>query len=264
MRAQLNFARPAAGAIHLDLTVGPAGTVPYEPHEVSLRDAAPGDGDPRAALRERGFTAMPFPGGAAVASDHPGWRERFGKAVLGAVKDLTGARRIVLVAPTVVRRRGDGDGRVTPITICHADYTAASAAGRIAQLDPPHGAELLARRFAIYNVWWLESEPPQDRPLALCDPASVAAADLLAGTGAAYDTRGDKRDFGEIALFRHNPRQEWYWYPELRPDRLLVFAGYDSDPGHASLVPHTAFANPDCPPGAGTRRSLECRCFALW
>ena len=46
--------------------------------------------------------------------------------------------------------------------------------------------------------------------------------------------------------------------------RLLVFAGHDSDPARASQVPHSAFVNPQCPPGTPTRLSVECRCFAYW
>jgi hypothetical protein len=262
VQVDLNFIAPSAEQVCLDMTVGPARSLPLERHAVSLHDAAQDD-DPRTSLRTRGFAALPFDV-AAVAPAAPGSSGRFCDAVCKAIAEVTGARRVRVSQPTLVGRRGDADDQYRPVDVCHADYTAASAAERIAELDPQGSARLLERRFAVYNVWWLASAPPQDRPLALCDANSVAAADLVNGSAMAYDTRGEAREFGSVALFRYNPRQQWYWYPELRSDRLLVFAGFDSDPGYASLVPHTAFVNPACPPGTPTRESIECRCFALW
>ena len=264
MQAILTFIRPTAGPTHLDMTLGSAGALPIERREVSLQDAAAGDRDPGASLRDRGFTAMPFAEGSGIDADADDWRERFAQAALDALLDFTGAEKMILVAPALVQRRGAGDGSLKPVGVCHADYTAASATARIAQLESKHGPGLLERRFAVYNLWWLASEPPQDWPLALCDASTVAAADVTVGSAQAYDRSGEPRDFGEIALFRYNPRQHWFWYPELRSDQLLVFAGFDSDAANASMVPHSAFSNPACPSGTGTRRSIECRCFALW
>jgi hypothetical protein len=87
---------------------------------------------------------------------------------------------------------------------------------------------------------------------------------MTPGNAVVHNTDGVARSFGEIALYRYSPRQRWHWYPELKSDRLLLFAGHDSDARFASQVPHGAFSNPTCPPETPTRVSVECRLFAYW
>jgi hypothetical protein len=43
-----------------------------------------------------------------------------------------------------------------------------------------------------------------------------------------------------------------------------VFRSFDSDPARAEQVPHSAFVNEACPPGAPPRTSIEIRMFAFY
>jgi hypothetical protein len=47
-------------------------------------------------------------------------------------------------------------------------------------------------------------------------------------------------------------------------DEVLVFKAHDTDPHRSRRVPHTAFADPSCPPGVSTRASVEVRALALF
>jgi len=101
--------------------------------------------------------------------------------------------------------------------------------------------------------------PLRHMPLALCDPASVAAEDLIqtALTGIAPEGR----ETNHLSL-RFNPAQRWYHYPLMTGDELLVFKIFQctkgGEDGLASCL-HSAFADPDTPADAEQRQSCEHR-----
>jgi hypothetical protein len=68
----------------------------------------------------------------------------------------------------------------------------------------------------------------------------------------------------EAWLLRHNPRQRWGHYSNMRPDEALIFKTNDTDPAAAHCVPHGAFDNPHCPAGVPARISIEMRGTAYW
>ena len=55
--------------------------------------------------------------------------------------------------------------------------------------------------------------------------------------------------------------QQWYYYPGMTPDDVLVFKSYDSDGVIGRTCPHASFAHPN--PLGELRRSIELRvlCF---
>jgi hypothetical protein len=68
-------------------------------------------------------------------------------------------------------------------------------------------------------------DPVEDYPLALCDARSLKPTDLV-------DTERRAQDHtGEIQLAVHNPAQRWYYYPDMRPDEVLLFKTFDSIDG---------------------------------
>lgn len=101
--------------------------------------------------------------------------------------------------------------------------------------------------------------PLRHMPLALCDPASVAADDLVptALTGIAPEGR----ETNHLSL-RFNPAQLWYHYPLMTGDELLAFKIFqcrkDGESDFASCL-HTAFVDPDTPTDAEQRQSCEHR-----
>jgi hypothetical protein len=187
--------------------------------------------------------------------------------------DLTGADAVVFGTPAVRRF-----ARISPeevglidsgklyntraLRFVHADVSD-SAAAMFAKLWLSKIHHRPVRRFAYYNVWRVLSPPPQDAPLALCDSRSVSQSDLVEAD-AVMDHPGKRETSYAGLVIRYNPRHRWAYFSDMRSDEVIVFKQHDSDPGQPGQVPHSAFHNPACPPGAVPRASVEMRGVALW
>ncbi len=149
-----------------------------------------------------------------------------------------------------------------PASIIHNDYSDRSGPQRLRDhfADTPDEAEaLLRRRFAIVNVWRSIAGTVRSAPMALCDAASVAPADLVPVVRQARDR------IGEIQQAIYNPAHRWYYFPEMRADEALLIKTYDSaTDGRARFTIHTAFDDPATAADAPPRESLETRCFAFF
>jgi len=149
-----------------------------------------------------------------------------------------------------------------PASIVHNDYTARSGPQRLRDHfadAPDEAAALLARRFAIVNVWRSIRGPVLNAPVALCDAASVAPGDLVSVE------RQAKERIGEIQQAVYNPAHRWYYFPTMQPDEALLIKTYDSAcDGRARFTLHTSFDDPDAAADAPPRESLETRCFAFF
>lgn len=108
------------------------------------------------------------------------------------------------------------------------------------------------------------AEPLEHMPLALCDPGSVEATDLLPTAMTTIAPSG--RPTHHLAL-RHDERQRWWWYPAMRTDEVLAFKlcefRKDDAPGRVGNVFHSAFADPLARPDAQERQSCELRVGVL-
>ena len=264
VRAQLHFTPPMIAVPTLDITGGNRGKLKLEPREVELADA---DAlSPAPSLASHGFEAVPFAASPPETEGQttPQYRRAFANLCAAAVRKATGAPLVIGIASAVQIRRSAGVMEEATISVVHTDFTPSGALLRIRQMLALSGHKGPIRRFAAYNTWWLAREGPQDRPLALCDATSIAAPDIQYGRAHVLAPDASEVDYGEVAFLRYSPRQRWYFYPRLDPDRLLVFCGFDSDPTRPSMVTHSAFTNPDCPAGAPPRVSIESRCLAIW
>jgi hypothetical protein len=117
---------------------------------------------------------------------------------------------------------------------------------------------LLGQRYAFINVWRPIRGPLRDAPLAMCDARSVSAGDLIPSDLIYRDRKG------EIYLMQHNPKQRWYYVPEMRADEVLLLKCYDSArDGRAVLSPHGAFEDPTAPADVLPRESIELRTIAF-
>lgn len=265
VRVQLTFVPPMLERPTADISGGRKGNLNVERREVDVIDAHAQD--PIPSLAAHGFEAVPFSASLPDGEIGREYREYFAKICAAAVKRETGAAVAVGLSATVQVRRSDGVGESAPIIVSHCDYTPASAARRAAELIAKQAPNRVPSRFAEFNAWWLARSGPQDRPLALCDATSIAPADLQFGqveTNLGGQRARGASDSREVAFQRFSPRQRWFWYPRLGPDRLLLFCGFDSDSSRPSMVTHCSFINPDCPADAPPRVSVECRCFAFW
>ncbi|MFO1161682.1 MAG: CmcJ/NvfI family oxidoreductase [Reyranellaceae bacterium] len=185
-----------------------------------------------------------------------------------------------------------------PARVVHGDYTLTSAPQRLRDLArPPTGNDTLRTvladghslldadaveralgggRFAIINVWRnIAAEPVATQPLALCDAASVRPEHLVV-----FEIHYADR-IGENYFAKHHEGHRWCFYPGLTRDEALLIKQWDSagrlartkgaqpDSEAASGEPctfsfHSAFEDPDTPPDAPERWSIEVRCVALY
>ena len=112
-------------------------------------------------------------------------------------------------------------------------------------------------------MWRAFSGPPQDVPLALCDARSVAPQDKQYCEITMKSATGDLLTWENITYY-HNQAHRWWYCPDMTRDEAYVFRSFDSAPGHAEQVPHSAFVNESCPASAPPRASVEVRVFAFY
>ena len=194
--------------------------------------------------------------------------------------------------------RIDGGQHVQgPAHLVHGDYTLTSAPQRLRDLARPPtlndtyrtalaaGDTLLDTgaveeaigngRFAIVNLWRnIAREPVATRPLALCDAESVRPEELVV-----FEIHYADR-VGENYFAKHDPRHRWVYWSAMTRDEALLIKQWDSEgelarsggvradadaPGRPCTFSfHSAFEDPETPPDAPDRWSIEVRCAVLF
>ena len=178
------------------------------------------------------------------------------------VKAESGARRVVVFDHTL--RTADDEFREKHkirevVRRVHNDYTEWSGPQRLREILPDEAEQLLARRFAIIQVWRPIRYPVETHPLAICDAHSVGDQDFV------ISERRYPNRVGQTYSVKYNPEHQWYWFPRMRRDEALVFKVYDSmKEGTARWTAHTAFDDPTTPANAKPRESIEIRTLAFF
>jgi hypothetical protein len=225
------------------------------------------------SLAREGFALIPHRSDVSDFRNPQEIARIYGPEIERLLLELTHADKVVLVGPAVRRSAECSSGAVRltssgPLcetrSVCFvhvdiSDSTAVVFAQRFRPKDPSRPV----RRFAHYNIWRALSPPPQDFPLAVCDSRSVSASDLVEAD-AMMDVPGKPESSYVGLVVRYNSRHRWSHFPNMNRDELLVFKTHDSDPAHPKHVPHVAFNDPTCPPGAEPRSSIEMRVIAYW
>ena len=180
---------------------------------------------------------------------------------------VTGADRVTVTGAGVLRfsERSPDMGKLNnshPARFIHIDITD-DTARRFGERSKPGEVDRPVRRFAHYNVWRTFSTPPQDVPLAVCDPRTVAPADLVVAD-AIFDLPGAPEWSFESWLLRYSPAHRWTYWSNMGLTDALVFKTNDSDPSEPHFAPHSAFDDPSCPKDAAPRASIEMRGIAYW
>ena len=174
----------------------------------------------------------------------------------------TGANRVEIFDDT--RRTSSltqqqAKGIREPAEIVHNDYTVGSGMKRLRDLFPGEADELMQRRFAIINVWRSIAGTILDHPLVLCDATTVAPGDLVS-----VERRAEER-IGELQVSLPNAEQRWYYYPQMQMDEALLFKTFDSaTDGRTRFTLHSSFQDPNAPPDAPARESIETRCLVFF
>lgn len=236
-----------------------------EPHRVTIEDARTRADPPR--LARDGFQLVPhrsavrdFRDGEEVMRVHRAEIERL-------IMQVSGADRAVVRGGGLLRfgERSPDSGRLNnslPARFIHVDISDTPARG-MAEQSRPADVDRPIRRFAHYNVWRVISPPPQDVPLAICEPLSVDREDLVPAD-AVFDAPGQPEWSFEGWVVRHNLRHRWTYFSDMHKDDALMFITNDSDPAAPHCAPHSAFDDPSCPPDAVPRTSIEMRGVAYW
>jgi len=178
------------------------------------------------------------------------------------VKKSSGARRVLVFdhtlrsADTATREEKQISG---PVRNAHNDYTEWSGPQRVRDLLPAEAEELLKRRFAVVQVWRPINKPVEREPLAIADARSIGTRELI-GSSRVYPDR-----VGEVYHIIHNPEHRWYYFPHMQRNEAMVFKCYDSmKDGRARWTAHCAFDDPNSPPDAPPRESIEMRTLAFF
>jgi len=216
----------------------------------------------RFSLDEQGFVFVEHKTNVADFHDAEQLKTVYYPEVERLIKEMSSASRVEIFDHTL--RSGDESEREEklirePVLSAHNDYTEWSGPNRLRELLPDEADELLKRRFAIIQVWRAINKPIQANPLALADAKSVAMEDLLIAE------RRYPHRVGQTYRLKYNPTHRWFYFPEMRRDEALVFKVYDSEKdGRARFTPHTSFVDPNSPPNAPARQSIEVRALAFF
>ncbi len=264
-QAPLYFLRPMDGrpvSYQYDPPPGiPKRTGEYDPHPITIRNARPIA--PALSLDVEGFALVDAPDFTAF-DDEAAIRATYYPAVERLIAAATGAALVINFDHNVrnAARAANGEAAIRePVPRTHNDFTLRSGPDRARRELEQRGLDaeaLLRRRFAIVNLWRPIGRPVLKSPLALCDARTIAREDLIA-TDLVYRDR-----VGETYALRHNDAQRWYHFPRLTPDEAILLKGYDSAEDVARFTPHGAFDDPDSPPDAPERESIETRALVIY
>jgi hypothetical protein len=237
-----------------------AGGGASEQHRVTLRNGRLYAAD--FVLERNGFHFVDHDTRVADFYDEDEIRRVYYPEMEALVKRESGAKRVVVFDHTL--RTADDELRAAQkirevVRRVHNDYTEWSGPQRVRDLMGGEAEALLARRFAIVQVWRPIRHPVESWPLAIADARSLSPEDMVV-TERRYPDR-----IGQTSAITYNPDHRWYWFPHMRPNEALVFKVYDSlKDGRARFTAHTAFEDPSAPPNARPRESIEIRTLAFF
>ena len=175
------------------------------------------------------------------------------------VAEATGAAKVVVFDHTirVEDERKQTERKVrAPVSGVHNDFTIRSAAQRVRDLLPKHEAQArLGKRYGSINVWRPIVSPVENKPLVICSYDSIDDADLIPAERHYPDGR-----IGGIYYLAHNPAQRWFYFPRMQGDEVVLLKCFDSlTDGTARWTAHGSFDDPNRPPDAKPRESIEIR-----
>ncbi len=246
----------------------PAGTKWREsgddPHQVTVHDGW--DRAKSFSLDREGFALREFHSPFAQWDDDAAIRAQLYPEVEAFVKKEVGAKRVIIFDHTIraqsnvnQTRSEHSTSRRAPVMNIHCDYTPNSGPLRVRQLLPNEADELLKHRVAFYNFWKPLNRTVEERPLAMCDVTTSTDQDFIT-----MKLRYRDRD-GEIYVMRYSPQHRWWYFPRMTPDNVILLKTYEFETdGRARFVGHSAFEDPNTPPNAPMRESIEIRTMAFF
>jgi len=276
VRATLNYVGDVEGRAFYDIR-NPAGSnIVWDPHEVPIHDVRPHlgtfdmDSTGFAFVKHRSAVAEEpalFEGNLRERHfDSPGLIAEYEAELCALIKELTGAREVIPRMGGLVMRtsqRATKKGWAPPAEFVHLDFASQAMPHWLDMTLKAQQRELKPfRRLCLFQAWRTVSPGPQDSTLAICDGGSVPASDAvvvdsITGPVEIPGNRWDSR------MCRYRDTHRWYYMPDMEPDDLILFKGFDSDVPDAMNAMHSAFNNPLGQTGV-PRRSIEGRIMAVY
>eukprot|EP00746_Dinoflagellata_sp_MGD_P022278 gnl/MRDRNA2_/MRDRNA2_152098_c0_seq1.p1 gnl/MRDRNA2_/MRDRNA2_152098_c0~~gnl/MRDRNA2_/MRDRNA2_152098_c0_seq1.p1 ORF type:complete len:317 (-),score=47.42 gnl/MRDRNA2_/MRDRNA2_152098_c0_seq1:78-1028(-) len=149
----------------------------------------------------------------------------------------------------------------------HADYTPENGPHKLRELEQsgvvPVGAAA-GRRWSIVNVWRsIDTENPvQSLPLAVLDASTVQTDSMFSYALVMAEADPPLVGFNNGVTFHE--KHSWNYYSQMTHDEALIFYTYDGASSPTRFVFHTAFRPEEIDEAALPRKSLECRCLAIF
>jgi hypothetical protein len=233
----------------------------YRQYEMTVRDGRP--------LRDtfkldvHGFVFAEHPTQVVDFTDDTERARIYDPEVRALIKRHSGASEVVVFDHTLRVSDEEGqkalDARPT-VKGVHNDYTETSAPRRLREIVGDAEAERrFQKRWAIIQVWRPIRGTVLVDPLGICDGRSIPRKGFI------RVERRYKYRTGEVYHIAHDPAHAWYYFPRMTRDEALVFKVFDSDATKPSrFTAHSAFDDPNTPPSAPARESIETRTFAFF
>ena len=231
---------------------------PVDEHEVTIHDVRPIKG--QLSFERNGFVVVDEPTDVTEFTDQDELA-RYCQQTEALVQRLTGADKVVSFGPILRTNASGAHGHNLPAHGAHVDYGARTVADFTRDMLPADEAERrLAGRHMLLNVW-RPIVMVESAPFAVCDASTVRREDLFDS-----EVVGGLGDFKRRSLWGFNlawtPEHRWYWVPHMQPWEALAFKLFDSDPDAVQFTAHSAFEDPNTPPDAAPRQSIEVRTIA--
>jgi hypothetical protein len=221
----------------------------YRSYVMPIRNARPIAG--RFTLARNGFELITNRSAVTDFTDRDEVDRIYVDEVADFVKSYTGADRVATLGWMLRRSAAPSEHASQPqAALVHNDFSVVGARERAQSAYTarfPDGPGF--RRALITSLWRVFSPPPQDWPLALCDYTSVGPDEGLNNRMYLVDEIPDDLYVQMPAdapgasgfEFHHNPAHQWWYFPDMTRDEILLFKLNDSDESVAWRVPHTAF-----------------------
>jgi hypothetical protein len=235
--------------------------IPMVSYDVSVRNARPIVEE--LSLDREGFALVQHKTACANERDPEIVCDRYLEEMVPFIKDYFKATWVVPRRDGVIVRFA-GKSAVAGVRgtagMAHIDYAPISAPVLAARENQVQGIPIRAySRLMIIQAWRALSPPPQDFPLAFCDSSSVVDTDILV-----HHYTSDVGSQWKSALLHYSPLHRWYYLPDMMPDELFLFKGYDSNENCNAQAAHTGFDNRGAYPDARPRESIEARFYVYF
>ena len=231
---------------------------PGEDHEVTIHDMRPIRD--QLSFDRNGFVLVDEPTDVTDFTDETELA-RYSHEVEAMIARLTGADKVISFGAIIRTNAGGTHGHNQPAFGAHVDYGARTVEDFTRDMIPGEEADRrLAGRHMLINVWRPITQV-ETAPFAVCDASTVSHDDLFDS-----EVVGGLGDFNRRSLWGFNlayrPEHRWYWAPDMRPEEVLAFKLFDSDPEATQLTAHSAFEDTTAKPDARPRQSVELRTIA--